>query len=140
MYACVWCSGRLVSGMLGTRLPKWTLFGDTMNTAARMESTCRPNCIQVSSETRALLAEAEQAAAGVDPSGWHSSGSPGDELAPGGEVVSDHGRLSAVAPLATREADGQWYATGGVEVKGGPMAVLIVHKACKVAASTVTQL
>lgn len=31
-------SGRLVSGMLGTRLPKFTLFGDTMNTASRMVS------------------------------------------------------------------------------------------------------
>ena len=30
------------SGLIGTKLPKFSVFGDTMNTASRMESTCVP--------------------------------------------------------------------------------------------------
>jgi class 3 adenylate cyclase len=34
-------TGNVVSGLIGTKLPKFSIFGDTMNTASRMESTCR---------------------------------------------------------------------------------------------------
>ena len=31
-----------MTGLVGTKLPKFSVFGDTMNTASRMESTCVP--------------------------------------------------------------------------------------------------
>ena len=50
-------TGSVVTGLIGTKLPKFSIFGDTMNTASRMESTCRPGCIQVSLAARELLGE-----------------------------------------------------------------------------------
>ncbi|KAG1658929.1 hypothetical protein FOA52_003099 [Chlamydomonas sp. UWO 241] len=48
-------TGDCVSGLIGTKLPKFTLLGDTINTASRMESTGKLNRIQVSAATKALL-------------------------------------------------------------------------------------
>ncbi|KAG2495616.1 hypothetical protein HYH03_006216 [Edaphochlamys debaryana] len=47
--------GSLASGLVGPKMPKFTLFGDTMNTASRMESTCKPGCVQVSEPVARLL-------------------------------------------------------------------------------------
>lgn len=57
-------TGPLVSGLVGAKMPKFTLFGDTMNTASRMESTCRPGCIQVSDAFASLVAHEDWEATG----------------------------------------------------------------------------
>lgn len=41
-------SGAVISGVIEKRLPRFRLFGDTVNTASRMCTTCPPNSIQLS--------------------------------------------------------------------------------------------
>lgn len=48
-------SGPLVAGVIGERKFSYDLWGDTVNTAARMESSGVPGCIQVTDETCRLL-------------------------------------------------------------------------------------
>ena len=64
-------TGPLVSGLVGSKMPKFTLFGDTMNTASRMESNCRPGCIHVSDTFAKLIpSEAWESTGGVEVSDW----------------------------------------------------------------------
>jgi len=64
-------TGRCVSGIIGTKMPKFSMFGDTINTASRMESTSTPGRIQVSATTWALLRDYEewQATGGIEVKG-----------------------------------------------------------------------
>ena len=48
-------SGKLTAGVLRSDKGRFQLFGDTVNTASRMESTGTPGRIQLSSDTAELL-------------------------------------------------------------------------------------
>ena len=45
-------------GVVGTKRPQWTIFGDAVNTASRMESTSKQMMIQCSDLTHRLLQDA----------------------------------------------------------------------------------
>lgn len=63
-------TGPCTSGLIGSKLPKFSIFGDSMNTASRMESTAPPGHIQVSEATHALLPhEVWEATGGVEVKG-----------------------------------------------------------------------
>eukprot|EP00930_Biecheleria_cincta_P073414 TRINITY_DN6070_c0_g3_i1.p1 TRINITY_DN6070_c0_g3~~TRINITY_DN6070_c0_g3_i1.p1 ORF type:complete len:1104 (+),score=176.92 TRINITY_DN6070_c0_g3_i1:76-3387(+) len=86
-------SGAIRAGVIGIRNTRFKLFGDTVNTASRMESTCERQHVQVSATTAGLLQKKEATG------GWHF------DLRARGEIdIKGKGKMHTHYLLSSRKA------------------------------------
>lgn len=93
--------GAVTAGIIGTDRLQYDIWGDTVNMASRLESTCEPGKIQVSKEVASALSQGQQSRGQQDP----------------GQLGQDQGE---VAHGTWHLAHGTWHVArrGDIELKG----------------------